>query len=405
MSTTSSPIATSEEIPRAATRPAADAELRLRLGPSPRRVAELRVLVTALGHRDRSLELHTNGLIDHLVRSTSSVTVRCGARRPAGPIARAGDELALLTSALVTPRPAPLDLVVTVVPGLRGALGAARLAQRHGIPLVLVVHDLVSAHPQGRYGARNLRVAEATERRLLARAAAVAVVNADLEVVVRTLQVPVERVHLLPRWTTIPAARHDRTVARRMLGWPVRPFTVVHPVTGDRRQDVGTALQALHRLGDVVDVVLVGEGARRAAVQAAELGMAGVRAMVPTDETDRQRAFAAADLLVLTHRSDATGPGAPQSLIDCLGAGRAILAAAPDDCGLAAELDRATGAGLVVRPAEPTTLAAAVRALRLDEDLRASMGEAGLRYARRRLARRAAMFQLDRILETVVATG
>src|SRR5207244_8707922 len=88
---------------------------------------------------------------------------------------------------------------------------------------------------------------------------------------------------------------------------------------------------------------------------------------------------------------------------DCLAAGRPVLAGAPMDSAVAAELDRTGGAGLVVRPADPFSLAAAVRALHLDDDLRAVMTRAASAYARERLDRRHAMSRLDRIVEAALA--
>jgi hypothetical protein len=50
-------------------------------------------------------------------------------------------------------------------------------------------------------------------------------------------------------------------------------------------------------------------------------------------------------------------------------------------------------------------LAAAVRALQLDDDLRAAMGAAALRFAAERHDRRQAMSRLDRIVEAALVRG
>ncbi|HEY6798560.1 MAG TPA: glycosyltransferase, partial [Kineosporiaceae bacterium] len=199
-------------------------------GPAPNAVAGRYVLLVGLDHGpDRAtIALHTGGLVEHLTTSAASVTLRRGAGPAHGRLGGA-DDLTFLTGALTTPLPQVPDLVLAVTPGLGGAVAAARIARRHRAPFVIVVHDLVSARPAGRYHCRRLRVAEAAERWLLPRATEVAVVNPDLSPVVRTLGVPAEHVHLLPRWTSAPAVDVDRSAARRALGWPVRPFTVVAP--------------------------------------------------------------------------------------------------------------------------------------------------------------------------------
>jgi glycosyltransferase involved in cell wall biosynthesis len=360
--------------------------------------------------------VHTTGIVDHLAGSAGTVTAWRGA--PAGDrrtarVHRAPD---LTTDRVGDVGRAP-DLVIGVVPALAAAVAAARTARRHDVPLVLVVHDLVSARPTGRYGARGLRFAEAVERRVLRRAAEVAVVNPDLGAVVRTLGVPAEHVHLMPRWTGLPAADHDRAAARRALGWADRPFTVLHPVPASGRPDPEAALAAAALLDASVDLMLVGEGAAAAAhrVRQArrtrqsrpgwalrEESTARIRVAEAADDAGFRRLAAAADLLLVTQRPDTAGPCVPQTLIDCLGAARPVLAAAPDDSAVAAELDRAAGAGLLVRPGDPVVLAAAVRALQLDGALRAAMGAGALRYARERLDRARAMARLDGIMESAL---
>ena len=369
-----------------------------------RRLAGRHVLVVGLDHGPEraTVARHTSGLVTHLDGEAASVTLRRSGRLAVGGLGRAGGDVALLTLALTTRLAHVPDLVVAVTPGLGGAVAGARIAQRHGAPLVLVVHDLVSARPAGRYGGRALRVAEATERRLLPRAAQVAVVNPDLGAVVRTLGVPSGRVHLLPRWTTLPAVGLDRRAVRRALRWPERRFTVVLPVPADGRSDPATALAATALLDGAVDLVLVGDGARRALAQAPAEVAAAARVVGPVDDVRLRSMLAAADLVLLSQRADAGGPCIPQTLVDCLGAGRPVLAATSPDSAVAAELDRAAGAGLVVRPGDPVVLAAAVRALQLDDDLREAMGAVALRYARERLDRRHAMSRLDRIVEAAL---
>jgi glycosyltransferase involved in cell wall biosynthesis len=383
------------------------------------------ILVIGVDHvADRpGMAPHTAGLAEHLAGSSASVTVLTGhpgafsgraasrvqvlrVRRPTvtrgGTLRRAGDELAVLTTALSTPLPHPPDLVIAVTPGLGGAAAAARIAGRHQAPLILVVHDLLSAGPGGR--CRGMRVAEATERRLLERAAQVVLVNQDLEPVLRALDVPLERLHLLPPWTPVHEDL-DRGAARRALGWPARRFTVLHPVATGPRQDLATVLEAARYLPDQVDLVLTADGARRATVVRQAAGEPRVRVAGRLDGERRRTAIAAADLLLLAERPDPAGHCLPEQLVGSLGAGRPVLAAVPESNATAAELDRTGGAGLIIRPGDPQLLAAAVRALQQDEGLRRAMGQAGRSYAALRLDPVAAMRRLDLVVDTALATG
>lgn len=338
------------------------------------------------GKAPATLVPHTAGLVAHLERSAASLSVHPAA-----------------VTSLPGRGPAP-GLVLGIVPGLAAGLAAARVAGRRSVPLLLVVHDLVTGRPAGRYRCHRLRLAEAIERRLLPLATEVAVLSPDLRVVVQTLGVPASRVHLVPPWTSSPPGGPDRDAARRALGWAPHAFTVVHPVPDDAHSDPATALAALRLLDGAADLVLTGDAARCTAARARLRGGPPVRVVAPTDGRERRVVLAAADLLLLAERADSPpAPGPSLTLVECLGAGRPVLAATPDSSRVAAELDRSAGAGLVVSPGDPVLLAAAVRALQLDDDLRTAMGATALGHARERFDRRNAMSRLDAVVEAALA--
>lgn len=80
----------------------------------------------------------------------------------------------------------------------------------------------------------------------------------------------------------------------------------------------------------------------------------------------------------------------PSKLTSYFSAGRPVIAAVSQDGACARELASTGGAGLRVEPARPEALAAAVRAMRDDEDGRRRMGQAGAAYAETVLSRQAA---------------
>jgi colanic acid biosynthesis glycosyl transferase WcaI len=374
---------------------------------------------------------HTTGLAEHLAQRAASVSVlagrpahpsngaasrpigaegsaphvlrvRRGALRGDGALGRAGDELSFLTAALSTALPRIPDLVLAVTPGLGGAVAAARIARRHRAPLVVVAHDLVSTRADGRCSARALRIAAATEGRLLRQAAEVAVVSPGLFEPAREHGVPLGHLHLLPHWTPAPPTSNDRVEARRALGWPTRAFTVVHTGAMGSRKDLETVVEAARSLDGQAHIVLIGDGPRRDALREQAQDVRGLRFVEPLDDQRYRLALAAADLLLIVERPDSASLCLPGKLTAYFGAGRAVLAAVPALGAVATELERADGAGLVIRPGDPGLLAAAVRALMLDDDLRTAMGRAGLRHAHRRLDRSAAMHRLDAIVEAAL---
>jgi glycosyltransferase involved in cell wall biosynthesis len=383
---------------------------------------------------------HTGGLAAHLARSAASVSVLAastrtsGAGRAGAPVSppagvplgvgalaeagivrvrrqptpgrggwrRAGDELGFLTGALTATLPHLPDVVLGVTPGLGGAMAAARIARRHGAPLVLVVHDLVNARPDGTTG-RGLTVAAAAERRLLRTAAEVAVTSPEIAEHLVDLGVGSEHVHLLPHWAPDVPAPADRLAARRALGWPLRAHTVVLASTDGARPDLATVQAAAEQLQGEARLVVLDDGGRRGPVPTQASGPGRVRRWTPADDVAYRHALAAADLLLLADRPDAGGLPMPGTLAHYLAAGRPVLAAVRETGSAAAELDRTAGAGLVVRPGDPRLLAAAIRALLGDEPLREAMGRASRRHAVERMDRSGTMRQLDALMREALA--
>jgi glycosyltransferase involved in cell wall biosynthesis len=280
-------------------------------------------------------------------------------------------------------------------------MAAARIARRHRAPLVLAVHDLLSARPNGSTG-RALTVAGAAERRLLRAAAEVGVTSPEIGEHVYNLGVGAEHVHLLPHWAPDDATLLDRLVARRALGWPARPFTVVVSASGGQRPDLATVNATAELLHGEAQFVVLADRVRRNTVPAQPTGVGTVRQVVPLDDAAHQRALAAADLLLVAERPDTTGLPLPGTLAHYLAAGRAVLAAVPESGSVAGEVDRSAGAGLVVQPGNPRLLAAAIRALRADEPLRWAMSLAARRYTDQRLGRASTMHRLDVMMRTAL---
>jgi glycosyltransferase involved in cell wall biosynthesis len=343
---------------------------------------------------------HTTGLAEHLAGTAASVSVRRQAPTAQAGRSRAG-ELSFLAGALTATLPHVPDVVLGVTPGLGGAIAAARIARRHRAPLVLIVHDLLSVRPR-ETGGRALTVAGAAERRVLRAAAQIAVTSPEVAEQVYELGVCRDRVHLLPHWAPDGAEPADRLTARRALGWPVRPFTVVLLADGGTRPDLATVGTAAELLQGEAQFVLVGQAAPRAAVPGQRTVPGVVRRVGPLSDSAQRQALAAADLLLIAERPDTTGLPLPGTLAHCLAAGRPVLAAVPEAGSVAGELERSAGAGLILPPGDPRVLAAAIRALILDETARHGMGRAAERYAADRLSRTGVMRQLDTMLRAAL---
>jgi colanic acid biosynthesis glycosyl transferase WcaI len=315
-------------------------------------------------------------------------------------LTRAGYELSFLANALTTPAPHRPDLVVAVTPSLGGAVAGARLARRHHATLVVVVQDLMAraAGQSGISGGRAVAgITAAMERYALRRADQVAIVSESFRVALHGYGVPDERIHLMANWTHIAAAGADRQTARRALGWPRDAFIVAHTGNMGLKQDLGNVVQAARLLTDEAYVMLVGDGSQRQALADQASPVGNLRLVEPLDDAQYPLALSAADLLLVNERPSVGDMSLPSKLTSYFCAGRPVLAAVAPGGATAAELGRADGAGLVVRPGDPGMLADAIRQLRADTDLRAAMGRAAVRYAAT-LGRPAAMARLDAIL-------
>lgn len=160
-------------------------------------------------------------------------------------------------------------------------------------------------------------------------------------------------------------------------------------------------IEAVRMLPADCSVLLVGDGDRKAAIEAAARA-AGigdrVRFAGALDDAALARAFAAADVLCLPsiERSEAFG----LVLLEAMRAGVPCIATAVPGSGMAEVVGDETEpdcAGRVVAHGDPAALAAAIATLRAQPDLRARLGAQG----RQRFAHR---FRIDRVANELSAT-
>ena len=300
------------------------------------------------------------------------------------------------------------DLVIGVTPSLGGAVAAARFAERHDVPLLLVVQDLM-ASAAGQSGiAGGGRVAGLTAKAegwALGRATRVAVVSESFRAPLRLYGVPPERIDVLPNWLHIDPVDVDLPTARRRLGWPERSFLAVHTGNMGLKQDLGNVVEAARALRQNagVEVVLVGDGSQRAALGRLAGDVPNLRFVDPVGDADYPLVLAAADVLLVNERPGVRDMSLPSKLTSYLGAGRPIVAAVEPQGATARELHRTRGAALTVPPGKPWALAAAVASLVGEEQRSAAMGAAGRVYAEGSLGRAAAMARLDAVIARTLA--
>ena len=130
-----------------------------------------------------------------------------------------------------------------------------------------------------------------------------------------------------------------------------------------------------------IRILFIGEGQLlpRLMRRVGELGLQNVT-FLPFQERDRLNDVqSAGDVSLVTILRGQGRTSVPSKVLGYLAAGRPVIAAVDADSETARFLIRA-GAGVIVAPGDPTALAEAILAMRMDPDRRKVMGRAGRRY-------------------------
>lgn len=257
------------------------------------------------------------------------------------------------------------DVVLAVVPSLIGGLAAARIARRHQAPLAVWVQDLMgSAAEQSGIegGARAAKVAKWAEVKLLRRADKIAVIHDAFVDYVCAQGAPRERVEVVKNWSHIGNPTRERTEVRRMMGWPEGTLIALHTGNMGAKQALENVVEAARladERGDEVRFVLMGDGSRRAHLEARGANVKRLEFKPPVAGDLYSDVLAAADVLVVNERGSAVEMSLPSKLTSYEVAGRPIVAAVPAAGATALEVDRLAG-GRVVAAEEPAALLDAV---------------------------------------------
>jgi colanic acid biosynthesis glycosyl transferase WcaI len=127
--------------------------------------------------------------------------------------------------------------------------------------------------------------------------------------------------------------------------------------------------------GEGVQLVFVGDGAQRGAIEEAAAGAANIRFLPFFPVADVGSVLAAADAHVATIRRGLEGVVVPSKMYGILAAGRPMLVVAPEETD-AARICRERGVGLCADPDKPMEVIAVVREMLEQPERLAAMGRA-----------------------------
>ncbi|HXQ25762.1 MAG TPA: glycosyltransferase family 4 protein [Candidatus Acidoferrales bacterium] len=293
--------------------------------------------------------------------------------------------------ALAVPRALAIrpDVILAMTdPPVAGIAGAfiARLARR---PFVYNIRDLYPDMAVGGDIVRPSRWVERWEkmhRRALKQAARVIVLGDDMRDRILAKGVAPERVVVVRDGTSFPAsmpAQDDPVVREIRSGFP---FVVLHAGNLGFYGAWGTLLKAAEILrNENVGLVFIGDGANRAALEAAASSSPNVRFLPFRPVEQVPHVMMAGDVHIVTVRRGLEGVVVPSKLYSILAAGRPVLAVAAPESD-AARIVVESGCGLAADPDDPAAVAVAIRQLRGDPARLIEMGrlarETAQKYAR-----------------------
>jgi colanic acid biosynthesis glycosyl transferase WcaI len=288
---------------------------------------------------------------------------------------------------------------------------ALLVARRSRAPLVVVVQDVF---PETAVELR--RVENQVVIGLLRRAVRLYLERADRVVAIgetmrRRLEAkgaPPERLRVISNWVDTqalsPRPRHnDWSTAQGLAG----RFVVMHSGNLGHAQDLDSLVRAASLLGDLDDlaIVLIGDGARRAELQALARSVAvgdRVRFLPFQERSVLPLSLSAADVHVVGLARGLSGYVVPSRLYGILAAGRPVIVAA-DAASESAQVVEAAGCGIVVPPARPELLAAAIRSARNGELALEEMGAAGREWVVANADREVALERYRALLQETLA--
>jgi len=274
------------------------------------------------------------------------------------------------------------DVVLAMTdPPFEGIVGAF-VAMLKGKPYVYNIRDMYPDMAIGGSIVRPgwfVRVWEKLHRWALRRAARVIVLGDDMRARIIAKGVEPERVavvrdgaEILP--TDAPPDPLDAEVIRAIRS--NFRFVLLHAGNLGFYGAWGTLLAAAAALaGDGVGLVFVGDGAQRAALEAAAEGMANVRFLPFFPASKIPSVLAAADAHVITIKRGLEGVVVPSKMYGIVAAGKPIVAVAPKGTD-AATLGIKSGFAVSADPDKPDELIAAVRTLIQGTNKLKEMGEA-----------------------------
>jgi len=296
-----------------------------------------------------------------------------------------------------------VDTVICVSPPLQLGITAWIVARLRRARLILHLQDLVpdAALSLGiLHEGKAAGIARRVEHFVYAHADRITVMSQSFLDNLLAKGVTNEKLRLLPNWvdTDLFTIAQDASV-RATLGAADSETLVVHAGNMGAKQGLETVIDAAAQLvGEGFVVALIGDGNRRAELQAraGHLGLTNVRFLEL--QSDFPATLAAADVLVVSQRSGIVDSVAPSKLLGYMASGTLIVAAV-NDRSEAGRMIRLAECGVVVPPGDPNALAVALRDIRQRPEDYSRLGDAGRQFVAKYYERSSVLTQWSSLID------
>jgi len=300
------------------------------------------------------------------------------------------------------------DVVLLVSPALFSTGLAGLRARLTGVPHCVWVQDIytLGVAESGTGGRLAGRALASVERSILRSADRVVVIHDRFKrYLVEDLGVDADRVEVVRNWSHVDESpAFSRTGTRERLGWGRDDVVVLHAGNMGAKQgleNVVHASQLAAERGSRVRFVLLGDGNRRAALEALG-GNAALDFVDPLPDEEFTAALHAADVLLVNERPGLTEMSVPSKLTSYFSSGLPVIAATDAASVTAEELARSR-AGVRVDAADPAALLAAAEAMAADPESAAAYGRAGRAFRAAYLSEHSAIAAFSAILDDVMS--
>ena len=300
------------------------------------------------------------------------------------------------------------DVVFSVAPSLMSAALSAWIARRIGAASWLHLQDFEvdAAFDLGLLSNKRLRAPMvAMERKILQSFDCVSTISPAMLDRLASKGVDREKIHEVRNWTDAAqiAPGNRQTRLKKQLGLDDSHFVGLYSGTMSNKQGLELIIEAARHLegsSSNIRFILCGDGPHKTMLQGLAAGLTNVQFLGLQADQQFTELLQTADIHLIPQKAEAADLVLPSKLGGILATGRPVVVMANPGTGLAAEV---AGAGLVIPPGDAQALAAAVRTLVSDPELRSSLGKGGRTIALARWDKTAILGRLDSTLAALTA--